>query len=321
MRAYVVNAENTDSFLARELPEPELRPHDLLVRVRAVSMNPVDAMVRASRPGAVLGWDAAGEVVAVGEAVQGFSVGQRVFYAGDIQRAGSNAELQAVDARIVGHAPVSLDDAEAAALPLTALTAWEALLEIAGLRGGERVLIINGGGGVGSMAIQLARHAGAEVIATASRPVTRDWVKLLGAHHVVDHRGDLVEAMRGLGAPDVILCAHDPALHFEAMAELIAPGGRIVAILPVQEPLPMARLFAKRASFAWESMFARSSLALDDMARQGQILDAVARLVDQGTIRPTVREVVPMSAEALAEGHRRMQDRSAVGKLVFALEG
>jgi len=320
-----------------ELPTPKAEERDLLIEVKAVSVNPVDTKIRKGAepalgtqpaPGAwqVLGWDAAGLVVAVGPAVTLFRPGDAVFYAGAIGRSGTNAEYHLVDERIVGHKPKTLDWAGAAALPLTSLTAWEVLFDRLDvkrpvLRGAApAILIVGGAGGVGSIAIQLARKlTDLTIIATASRPETIAWVKEMGAHHVIDHRQPLAAqvAALGLGTPAFVLSTTQTDRHASEIAKLIAPQGRFGVI----DGLTEAELFAsKSVSIHWELMFTRSIYQTDDMAEQGALLNEVARLVDSGTLRSTATERhAPINAANLKRVHALIESGQARGKIV--LEG
>lgn len=310
-----------------EAPEPELRPRDLLVEIKAVGLNPVDFKVRLSRaPGEgapdILGYDAAGVVTAVGPEVSLFKVGDEVFYAGQIDRAGSNAERQAVDERLVGPKPRSLSFPEAAALPLTSLTAWELLFDRmrAGVDEDESLLIVGGAGGVGSALIQIARATTRlRVVATASRPETRAWSLDLGAHAVIDHGGALDEALAAAGerAPKYIAALTQTPRHFEALTRAVAPQGAI-GIIDAVPPGPFDALRSKSVGLALESMFTRSVQDTPDMIRQHEILAEVAALVDAGRIRTTLTEVLgPISAETLLEGHRRLESGTTIGKLAL----
>ncbi|RBP14057.1 NADPH2:quinone reductase [Roseiarcus fermentans] len=314
------------------LPEPRPAGRDLLVEVKAISVNPVDTKVRrsASPQGddwKVLGWDAAGVVRAVGSEVTLFQPGDAVFYAGSITRPGANAELHLVDERIVGHKPASLDWAEAAALPLTALTAWEALfdrLDVAKPAPGaaRAILIVGGAGGVGSIAVQIARQlTDLAVIATASRPETQAWVKALGAHHVIDHSKPLapqVEAL-GVGAPAFVFSTTHTGAHVADIAELIAPQGRVCLI---DDPKGFDIMLFKRkaVSIHHELMFTRSIFHTPDMGEQGRILNDVGRLVDEGRLRSTLTERrSPINAANLKQAHALLESEKARGKIV--LEG
>ena len=322
-----------DSLLDIELPKPQPKGRDLLVAVKAVAVNPVDTKVRAPKDKTeaaprVLGWDAAGIVESVGPEVTLFKPGDAVFYAGDITRQGSNSEFQLVDERIVGRKPAKLGFAEAAALPLTAITAWEGLfdrLHISpeGADKGQRLLIVGGAGGVGSIAIQIARQvAGLSVVATASRPETVAWCRELGAGEVVDHRGDLVAKLkaRGIEAVDYILCCNDTDQHFPALARLIVPQGTICTIVENARPLPVELLKSKSAAFAWEFMFARSMFQTADMIEQHRLLNRVAELIDAGTLRTTLKGVLgPINAATLKRAHAELESGKVIGKLV--LEG
>jgi len=324
---------NPESLRDVVLQKPEPGPQDLLVAVRAVAINPVDVKVRApkdkleSEP-RILGWDAAGVVEAAGSEVRGFAPGDRVYYAGDITRPGTNAEYQRVDARIVGHMPKSLDFAQAAALPLTAITAWEALFDrlgisTAGADAGKVLLVIGGAGGVGSIGIQLAKKlAGLRVIATASRPESAAWCRALGADEIVDHGRDLVAGVRALGHQwmDYVVCFNDTDRHFPAMAELIRPQGTVLTIVEHKAALPVELLKSKSAALAFEFMFTRSMYQTPDMAEQGRMLDKLAALVDAGMIRSTANQTLgPIDAATLRKAHALVEDGHVVGKLV--LEG
>ncbi|MFC4727521.1 zinc-binding alcohol dehydrogenase family protein [Coralloluteibacterium thermophilus] len=314
-----------------ELPVPQPEPNDLLVRVEAVAVNPVDAKVRAPKPDVeatprVLGWDVAGVVVATGTEVEGFAVGDAVYYAGDITRPGGNSQYARVDARIAARKPASLDFAEAAALPLTALTAYEALferlqLDLGGGHAGQTLLVIGGAGGVGSLGIQFARRAGLTVIATASRPETTAWVKELGADHVVDHRQPLrpqIEAL-GLQYVDWIADFADTDPYWEQMVDLVRPQGRIVTIVDNTRPLATALAKAKSIGHVWEFMFTRARFRTPDMAEQGRILAEVAGWIDDGSLRHTLKtRLTPIDAANLREAHRRLESGTAIGKIALS---
>ncbi|WP_419900326.1 zinc-binding alcohol dehydrogenase family protein [Roseomonas sp. USHLN139] len=321
-----------DALVDIELPRPEARGRDLLVQVRAVSVNPVDTKIRRNAaPEAgqwkLLGWDAVGTVVAAGPEASLFRPGDRVAYAGSLIRPGTNAEFHLVDERIVGHAPKNLSDAEAAALPLTAITAWEALfhrLEVARpVPGAARaILIIGGAGGVGSIAVQLARQlTDLTVIATASRPETQDWVRQMGAHHVIDHRQPLAAQVAGLGlgAPAFVFSTTETGQHLAEIAELIAPQGRF-GLIDDPETLDVNRFKRKSVSIHWELMFTRPIYETADMAEQGRLLNEVARLVEAGTLRTTLAENFgTINAANLKRAHALIESGKARGKIV--LEG
>ncbi len=320
----------TQALVDTELPEPVPGPHDLLVRIEAVAVNPIDTKLRAAvtpgDPPRQLGWDAAGVVAAAGERVDRFRVGDGVMFAGDAGRAGCNAEAVLVDGRLVGRRPSRLSWAEAASVPLTGLTAWESLferlnLDPAGGTGRSRSLLILGGaGGVGSIAIQLARRAGAVVIASASRPESAAWVRELGADHVVDHHRPLAPQLAALGfeAVDHIANFSDTDAYWEVMAELIAPLGSIVAIVGNRHPLDLNRLKAKSVTFAWEFMFTRSQFQTADMGRQGEILDRLAQLFEAGELRPTLtRTLSPINAANLELAHAQLASGSTIGKIAL----
>jgi NADPH2:quinone reductase len=322
-------ATDPAALVAFEAPEPTLRPRDLLVQIKAVSLNPVDTKVRNSRQPengdpSILGYDAAGVVIGVGEEASLFKVGDEVFYAGQIDRPGSNAERQAVDERIVGPKPTTLSFPEAAALPLTMITAWELLFDRmkAGRDEDETLLIVGGAGGVGSALIQIARTmTKLRVVATASRPDTRQWCLDLGAHAVVDHSGPLDEALTAAGerAPKYIASLTHTQAHFEALTRAVAVQGVIGAIDDFKG-LPVELLKQKTAGFVWEFMFARPVHGTPDMVEQHTALAEVSRLVDAGSIRTTLtRNLGPLSVETLLEGHRQLESGATIGKV--ALDG
>lgn len=314
-----------------ETERPEPGPHDLRVAVHAVSVNPVDTKIRAGRvavPEGVrsLGWDAAGIIEAVGEAVTLFQPGQKVYYAGSFDRSGSNAQFHLVDERIVGHIPRTLSFAEAAALPLTSLTAWQLLFDRLGVAPGKpadagSLLVLGGAGGVGSMLIQLARRlTGLTVIATASRAPSRDWCIALGAHHVIDHRRPLAAQVAVLPAPPVthIAALSHTAEHLSELAELIAPQGRL-AIIDDHDTLDAAPFKAKSVSLHWEMVFTRPLYRTPDMVAQHRILEEVAELVDAGVLRSTASHVLyPLDAARLIEAHRLVEGGGIAGKVVVA---
>ncbi|AKC70494.1 zinc-binding alcohol dehydrogenase family protein [Pandoraea oxalativorans] len=315
-----------------ELPTPTPAGRDLLIKVEAISVNPVDTKVRAPKDKVeasprVLGWDAAGTVAAVGPDVTLFKVGDPVYYAGSITRPGANSEFHLVDERITGHMPVSLDFANAAALPLTTITAWEALFDRLGVAPdggdeGKSILIVGGAGGVGSIAIQLARRlAKLTVVATASRPESADWCRQLGAQHVIDHYQDMPTQLKAIGLPQVefVLCLNDTDTHFPAMAEAVAPQGKICSIVENAGPLEIGLLKSKSATFVWEFMFTRAMYETPDMIAQHKLLTEVARLVDAGTLRTTVGQVIgPINATNLRRAHAQLEGGRTIGKLVLA---
>lgn len=325
---YLESLEITDSqsLQAFDLAEPSLGPRDLLVEVEAISVNPVDVKVRmrakAENGPKVLGYDASGVVRSVGAEVTLFRPGDAVFYAGAIDRQGTNSERHAVDERIVGRKPASLSHADAAALPLTAITAWELLFDrfaiAEGSGAGETLLVVGGAGGVGSILVQLARKlTKLTVVATASRPETRAWVEKMGAHHIVDHRADMVEAMAELGAqPSYIAGLTATDRHFPAYAQMLAPQGKIGLIDdPDPKTVDISLIKPKAASLHWEFMFARSLFQTDDMIEQHRLLNRVADLVDEGVLRTTAnQDGGKLSAETLRKAHALQESGAAIGK-------
>tara|TARA_R110002094_G_scaffold79897_1_gene85674 strand:+ start:376 stop:1389 length:1014 start_codon:yes stop_codon:yes gene_type:complete len=321
-----------DALIDVELARPSAKGHDLLVQVQAVSVNPVDTKIRQNRPAdgdgpAILGWDAVGEVVEVGSDASLFKPGDMVWYAGAINRSGTNAEYHLVDERIVGRAPASVAAAQAAALPLTTLTAYEMLFDRLRVNdpvpgAAPAVLIIGGSGGVGSIAIQLLRAlTDLTVIATASRPETKDWVRALGAHHVVDHSEPLAEqvAALGLGQPGYVFSTNQTGTYIEQIAELIAPQGRF-GLIDDPEALNIMPFKRKSISTHWELMYTRSLFQTPDMTRQHDILNEVSALLDAGKIKSTATETLgKINAANLKKAHEILESNTARGKLV--LEG
>ena len=324
--------DDPESLVDIELDTPTPGAHDLLVRVEAVSVNPVDTKVRAPKPQVeaqpkVLGYDAAGVVEAVGGAVTGFRPGDAVYYAGDVTRPGSNAQFQLVDARLSARKPASLDFAQAAALPLTAITAWELLFErmpytFDGGGAGKSLLVIAGAGGVGSIANQLAKLAGFTVIASASREDTIAWCRDMGADHVIDHREPLAPQLQALGfdAIDAAINLADTDRYWEPLGELLAPQGHVGLIVEPAGALKIGDPYkAKCIGIHWEMMFARPRFRTADMGEQGRILARVADLVDAGRLRGTLHDTLsPINAANLREAHRRLESGRSIGKLAVA---
>ncbi|MDR7942038.1 zinc-binding alcohol dehydrogenase family protein [Enterobacter soli] len=328
VKAIAVNPENPAVFIEISQPMPQPGEHDLLVEVKAVSINPVDTKVHAgiARNGLkdprILGWDASGIVKSVGASVTGFRPGDEVWYAGDITRPGSNTTHQLIDARIVGHKPASLGWAAAAALPLTALTAWEGLFERLNIQDSgqdKTLLIIGGAGGVGSLAIPFAKHnSKVKVIATASREDSAQWCLDRGADMVVNYRdlkGEL--AKQDINFVDYIFILNDTDGHWDAVSDLIAPQGHICTIVENEDPLDQSKLKSKSAALHWEFMYTRSMYQTADMARQGEILNEVAKLVDNGVVESSLSETLHgLSVESISEAHRKVLDGHMRGKVV-----
>lgn len=327
-----LSVDDSQCFVDAEIPTPSPEGHDVLVNVKAIAVNPVDTKVRMGRgqaadkvenPPRIIGWDASGIVESVGSNVSLFKPGDEVYYAGDLTRSGSYAEFQLVDERIVGRKPKSLSHSEAAAMPLTTITAYEALFDRLGIDrdGADRdksILIIGAAGGVGSIGIQLARHAGLSIIATASRPQTTEWVTSLGAKHVVNHRADMVSQVRELGIQHVDhIAIFNDMRHWDAAVELIKPQGSIVSIDDTDLPMPMAGMKTKAASFHWEFMFARAMHQTPDMIEQHKLLTWVGEHIDSGEFRSTVSEVLsPINAANLQKAHALIEAGTAKGKVV-----
>lgn len=324
--------ENPDALVDLDLPAPTASGKDILVQVKAISVNPVDYKIRNRRPAQgetpeILGWDSAAVVLSVGPDVTAYKPGDEVWYAGDITRPGCNSELHLVDERIVGRKPKTLSFAQAAALPLTSLTAYEMLFDRLKVNdtvpgGAKAVLIIGGAGGVGSIAIQLLRAlTDITVIATASRPETQAWVKELGAHHVIDHRDPLaaqVDAL-GIGAPSFVFSTTHSDSYLSEVAALMAPQGRY-GFIDDPETFDIAQFKEKSISIHWELMYTRSIFQTPDMVRQRDILNQVADLVDAGKIRTTTQAPAgAITAANLRKAHQQLESGTTIGKIT--LEG
>ncbi|MGN7989397.1 zinc-binding alcohol dehydrogenase family protein [Pedobacter sp. 22226] len=321
----------SESFIAFETPVPQPEGRDILVKINAISVNPVDYKIRQNSAKdtvldtpKVIGWDAAGTVEAIGEGVTFFKPGDEVYYAGDLTRSGSNAEYQLIDERIVGVKPKTLNNAEAAAMPLTALTAWESLYDRIRISEqkdkGKSILIIGGAGGVGSIAIQLAKKiSGLKVITTASRPETKEWCKAMGADVVVDHK-NLVEEVHAAGFKEVdfILDFVDLNSYWDALVELIKPQGHIVSITGSATPIALNKLKNKSVTFSWELMYTRSMYQTDDMEQQHHILNELAELFDNGTLKTTLNQTLKgFTVENLKEAHQLLESGKTIGKVVI----
>ena len=337
MKAVVVNRlarpelPDIPLLIESELPDPEFKPNDLLVRVEAVAVNPIDLkMVHAKQPPQgperVLGWDVAGTVVSMGADVVGFQLGDAVFYAGSVLRPGACSALHAVDARLVGRKPATLSFVQAAALPLSSLAAWEALFERMRLPRGPlqppaTLLVIGGAGGVGSMALQLAsKLTDLRVVATASRPESQLFCREMGAADVVDHSQPLLPQLKALGIPlvDFVLCLTDPAPLMPQLAEILAPQGHVCSLVEASADLPMNLLRAKSITFSWEGMFTRSMFRTSDMAQQGEILNEVSALVDKGVLKTTLRvDLGNINAKNILQAHQLIGSGRMIGKVAM----
>ena len=323
--------DDPESLIDLELEKPRATGRDVLVDVRAIAVNPVDTKIRAPKEKVepqpkVLGWDAAGVVEAIGPEVTLFEPGDEVFYAGDLTRPGANCQMQLVDERIVGRKPRSLDFAQAAALPLTSITAYESFfdrlgIDVDGGNRGDSLLIVGGAGGVGSIGIQLAKIAGLHVIATASRPESIQWVTELGADDVISHRQPLRPQVEALGMEhvDFVALFNDTDGHWDAAVDLVRPQGHIVTIVENREPLKQDVMKMKAATLSWEFMFTRSMFGTPDMIQQHLLLNQVADWIDAGKIRSTINQVQsPINAANLRAAHARLEEGKSIGKCVLA---
>lgn len=331
MKAVGIQWDKSKELIDLNLPKPEPAGRDLLVAVKAIAINPAD-LGASQRPPAdpsvpmILGFDGAGVVEAVGPEVQLFKPGDGVYYAGDMNRSGSNAEFQLVDERIVGKKPQTLNFSQAAALPLTAITAYEGFfdqlkIDVKGSNAEETLLIIGGAGGVGSIGIQLAKIAGLTVIATASRPETIEWVQELGADHVINHREPLRPQIEALGMQfvDHIAVFNSMDKHSDAVTDLIRPQGMIVSIVGPPQAEHLERFMFKSAGFVAELMFTRPMFQTPDMIEQHRLLCLIADWIDHGSVRTTINEVIsPINAENLKKAHDLVAAGSSIGKVVLS---
>lgn len=331
--------DDANALVDIQLPQPVASGHDLLVKVKAVAVNPVDYKIRqnmVAEDGShkVLGWDAVGEVVATGDSVTQFKAGDTVYYAGALMRQGSNAEFQLVDERLVGHKPKSLTDSEAAALPLTAITAWELLFKHLQIQqqapgrvkqSNEVILVVGAAGGVGSILIQLAKAiTGATIIATASRESSQAWVKKLGADYVVDHTQALqpqIESLithEGIGQVTHVASLNSTDSYFESYIDLLVPFGKI-ALIDDPQSIDISKIKLKSLSFHWEFMFARSMFNAQDIQEQSKLLNSVADLVDQGYVQTTAgKNLGLINAKNLKSAHAELESGKSIGKIVLA---
>jgi alcohol dehydrogenase len=323
--------DHPDALQAFDLPDPQPQAGELLIKVNACAVNPIDAKLRAPKDKVestprILGWDAAGEVVAVGDGVRDFAVGDAVYYAGALSVSGSNATLQCVPAALVAHSPSTLDDAQAAALPLTALTAWELLFDSMGVapgnvraNAGKKILVINGAGGVGSILIQLAKWSGLQVVATASRPKSNIWCRQMGADAVLDWRFGLTNScqLAGYDGFDYIVCLTDSQPYWQDMANLIKPFGAIGVITSMKGDVNMNLFKDKCARICWEFMFARAD-SRHESAKQGAILAEIGALVDIGVLESTLNtRLYGLTVDNLRQAHALMESGRSIGKCVI----
>jgi len=324
-----------DSLIDINLPQPIASGHDLLIKINAIAVNPVDYKIRQNFPSVdesykVIGWDAVGEIVAIGEAATLFKPGDIVFYAGDLNRQGSNAEYQLVDERLVAHKPKNLSDAEAAALPLTSITAWEILFEHLNIKqqapdstnkSDEVILVIGAAGGVGSILVQLAKAiTGATIIATASRESSQAWVKKLGADHVIDHTKPLLPQVNSLEIGQIthVASLNHTDSYFESYTELLTPFGKIAMIDDPEKPLDVMKMKPKSLSLHIEFMFARSMFKAADMNEQGRLLNRVSDLINQGYIQTTMgKNLGTINANNLKAAHEKLESGKSIGKIVL----
>lgn len=318
-----------ESLMDLEVEKPAPAGRDLLVRVKAVGVNPVDYKMRGNgqpeQEPKILGWDVAGVVEEVGPETTLYKPGDEVYYAGDITRQGGNSEFHLIDERIVGSKPKSLSFAQAAALPLTSITAYEGIFDRLNISSdpnqnkGKAILIIGAAGGVGSIATQLAKRSGLTVIGTASRPETQEWVMNLGADYTINHYEAFTPQLKKLGFHSVeyIFCLNATEKHWDNMAESVSPQGKICSIVETNEPIDLTRLQSKSATFVWELMFTRSMYQTEDMIKQHNLLNEIGKLIDQGELQTTLnKRLSPINAENLKQAHHLLETGSSIGKIV-----
>ncbi|PHR72320.1 MAG: NADPH:quinone reductase [Arcobacter sp.] len=321
--------EHEQSLIEEQIEKPSAKDYDLIIEVKAASINPIDLKVRSKssldktmEQIKVLGYDGLGIIEALGDKVEGFQIGERVFYAGDVTKNGSNAQYQKIDSRIVAKAPKSLSDAQAVVLPLTSLTAWEAMFHRMNINKDENktILIIGGAGGVASIAIQLIKiRTNLTVITTASRQESKTWCKSMGADYIVNHK-DLIKEVKeaGFEQVDYIFNAADTSMHWNAMAELIAPQGKICLLVDASEPLDINKFKLKSVSINWESMFTRTMFKTEDLKQQQTILKHISKLADEGKIKTTLNKTLKgFSVENIKEAHKLTQSGKNIGKIAL----
>ena len=320
------------SFENLAIDIPTIRSHDLLVKVTGVSVNPVDTFVRRGGRSTqlvhpkIIGWDSVGTVVKVETKCSLFKLGERVWYAGDFKRSGSNAQFQAVDERIVGHAPHNLTDEECAAIPLVGLTSYESLFEKLEVslnsdnNKNETILIINGAGGVGSMAVQLAKLVGLNVIATASKPTSVTWVNRFNPNYIIDHHQDIVSQIHSLGYKyvDYIINLNNLDAHWNEIAEIIKPDGKITATTENKKLIDLQKLTKKRATFSWEWVYSKSYYQTTNMITQKHILDRLSQLFETNQLKSiTTKSYSPINSETLQKAHKNVESGRMVGKVTI----
>ena len=321
--------KHEESLIEEEIQKPSAKDYDLIIEVKAASINPIDLKVRSKssldktmEQIKVLGYDGLGIIESLGDKVEGFKIGERVFYAGDVTKNGSNAQYQKVDSRIVAKAPKSLSDAQAVVLPLTSLTAWEAMFHRMNIKKDENktILIIGGAGGVASIAIQLIKtRTNLTVITTASREESKSWCKSMGADYIVNHKNLIKEVKEaGFEHVDYIFNAADTSMHWNSMAELIAPQGKICLLVDASEPLDINKFKLKSVSINWESMFTRTMFKTQDLKQQQEILTHISKLADEGKIKTTLNKTLEgFSVENIKEAHKLTQSGKNIGKIAL----
>lgn len=322
--------DNEDSLIDLEITKPKPIDRELLVQVKSASVNPVDYKIRSPKDKIendpkILGWDTAGIVVETGENCELFKIGDEVYYAGDITKQGCNSEFHIIDERIVGFKPTSLNYTESAALPLTSITAYEALFEKLNISTepqdnlDKTILIINASGGVGSIAVQLSKNIGLNVIGTASRKESSKWVKQMGANLIINHHLDIYKQLKqhSYNSVDYILCLHDTDIHWEAMVKTIKPEGKICSIVENNKPLDILKLKNKSATFVWEFMFTKSMYQTKTMVSQHYILNEISQLIDSGKIKTSLNTVLsPFNAKTMRKAHQLLETEKTIGKVV-----
>ncbi|XP_049869166.1 zinc-type alcohol dehydrogenase-like protein SERP1785 [Pectinophora gossypiella] len=318
------------SLIDMEVNVPELEDSQVLIEVRAISVNPIDTKIRAPKGEAlnatrILGWDGSGVVALKGSHARTFNVGDEVFFTGDLRKNGSNAEYVAIDEIMVGAKPKNLNFEEAAAMPLTSVTAYEALFDrmlLSAKDKGKSLLIINSAGGVGAASIQLAKNVGLYVIGTASRPESEAFSRRMGADLVLNHKEDLYAQLKVSGfskGVDYIMVNFDPYPYWDLLMKIIKPQGTICLVVDCSRPVDIRLLKDKSVTLVSEMMGTRIRYDTEDKDRHHEILQEISKLLEYKKMKTTLTKVIaPINAANLRDAHRLIEERRMIGKLVLS---